>query len=456
MLNSIGVPPAARTPSLIVLGEPAQVEVAGHRLDPGVGDPDGRAAAARRHQSRCPSCRRAPRRGRDRRRPRSNAGAGQASCGWPPIRARAATRASRDRSRRTWPGSTWRPGTCMFATEISSRSPARSDIHLASTSSASGSRSPASGSLNDPGSPRSTRSGARRSRCRRRRSAGADRAGTRSRRSPLTAVDRDEPELRVHRVLVAETTERRSSRARARRGARGPGHRAAALARRRRWSAPAPALRPGAGPKPTTARRAEHEGRCRERRASTAGGRREEDDPLGVPRDLGEVADHGRLVPRPPSAVGTAAHIPRSSWRRNSSIRRSSSSATSGSPSASRTSPCPGFMRTSFTARLCQRPAELGRSAADPRRVPSRTRPPGPARRRARAGRCRPPRRRSRAPTRAASASSVPAGEEGRERRGMRAAGAVRGAVAGSAGRRSQRAGRRRRARRRRPRRGRR
>ena len=44
MLNSIGVPPAARTPSLIVLGEAAQVEVAGHRLDPGVGDADRRPA----------------------------------------------------------------------------------------------------------------------------------------------------------------------------------------------------------------------------------------------------------------------------------------------------------------------------------------------------------------------------------------------------------------------------
>jgi hypothetical protein len=41
-LNSIGVPPAARMPSLTLLGERAQVEVARHRLDPRVGDADDR------------------------------------------------------------------------------------------------------------------------------------------------------------------------------------------------------------------------------------------------------------------------------------------------------------------------------------------------------------------------------------------------------------------------------
>src|SRR6266545_8424769 len=50
---------------------------------------------------------------------------------------------------------------------------------------------------------------------------------------------------------------------------------------------------------------------------------------------------------------GIAAHMPRSSWRRNSRTRRSSSSATAGSPSASRTSPFPGVMRSSFIPRLC-------------------------------------------------------------------------------------------------------
>ena len=42
---------------------------------------------------------------------------------------------------------------------------------------------------------------------------------------------------------------------------------------------------------------------------------------------------------------GTAAHMPSSSWRRNSCTSSSSSSATSTSPSAMSTSPCPGFMR---------------------------------------------------------------------------------------------------------------
>src|SRR5262249_55888486 len=60
-----------------------------------------------------------------------------------------------------------------------------------------------------------------------------------------------------------------------------------------------------------------------------------------------------------PSVVGTAAHIPSSSWRRNSSISRSSSSRTSTSPSARTTSPCPGCIRRSFTdgasLRLCLR-----------------------------------------------------------------------------------------------------
>ena len=40
VLNSIGVPPAARTPSFTLIGELAQVVVARHRLDPGVGDAD--------------------------------------------------------------------------------------------------------------------------------------------------------------------------------------------------------------------------------------------------------------------------------------------------------------------------------------------------------------------------------------------------------------------------------
>ena len=42
MLNSIGVPPASRIPSLTLAAERAQVEVARHRLDPRVGDADER------------------------------------------------------------------------------------------------------------------------------------------------------------------------------------------------------------------------------------------------------------------------------------------------------------------------------------------------------------------------------------------------------------------------------
>ena len=38
VLSSIGVPPAARMPSLTFARERAQVEVARHRLDPRVGD----------------------------------------------------------------------------------------------------------------------------------------------------------------------------------------------------------------------------------------------------------------------------------------------------------------------------------------------------------------------------------------------------------------------------------
>ena len=42
VLNSIGVPPAARMPALTDAGELAQVEVARADLDPGVGDADER------------------------------------------------------------------------------------------------------------------------------------------------------------------------------------------------------------------------------------------------------------------------------------------------------------------------------------------------------------------------------------------------------------------------------
>ena len=127
---------------------------------------------------------------------------------------------------------------------------------------------------------------------------------------------------------------------------------------------------------------------------------------------------------RPRSAVGTAAHMPWSSWRRNSSIRRSSSSATSGSPSASRTSPCPDFIRTSFIA--------SDYAAASPparQRARARGRRPGPAPApmlaqavadRLRGDLARPAR---------GVGELLAAGEERRQRRGVGAAGAVRGAV---------------------------
>ena len=42
VLNSMGVPPAARMPSFTLADEAAQVEVAGHGFDPGIGDADER------------------------------------------------------------------------------------------------------------------------------------------------------------------------------------------------------------------------------------------------------------------------------------------------------------------------------------------------------------------------------------------------------------------------------
>ena len=42
VLNSMGVPPAARMPSFTLAAEPAQVKVAGHGFDPGVGHADER------------------------------------------------------------------------------------------------------------------------------------------------------------------------------------------------------------------------------------------------------------------------------------------------------------------------------------------------------------------------------------------------------------------------------
>ena len=85
--------------------------------------------------------------------------------------------------------------------------------------------------------------------------------------------------------------------------------------------------------------------------------------------------------------TGTAAHSPASSWRRNSSIRRCSSSARSTSPSAIRTSPWPGFILKKRTRGLCQnrvgsRPLLTGAKTAQTsglQAIPRTSTGPGPA-----------------------------------------------------------------------------
>ena len=113
-----------------------------------------------------------------------------------------------------------------------------------------------------------------------------------------------------------------------------------------------------AGPNPTRAKAAMTIASWRVRR-STARGRREEHHALGVPGDLREVADHGRLAPGALGGRHGGPHAEVELATKLGSIRRSSSSATSGSPSASRTSPWPGFIRTSFIDRIM--PAACGR-----------------------------------------------------------------------------------------------
>ena len=72
---------------------------------------------------------------------------------------------------------------------------------------------------------------------------------------------------------------------------------------------------------------------------SSAGGRREEDHALGVPAAPRRSRGPSSPRARPASRVGTAAHMPSSSWRRKASISSASSSSTSGSPSAMSRSP---------------------------------------------------------------------------------------------------------------------
>ena len=96
---------------------------------------------------------------------------------------------------------------------------------------------------------------------------------------------------------------------------------------------------------------------------------------------------------RPASSVGTAAHMPRSSCRRNASISSCSSSATSGSPSARSWSPMSRlhpsraslrrlWQRTSFGLELLPR----GRSSGTGDALDAESRRPARRPRRARAG----------------------------------------------------------------------
>ena len=346
------------------LGEPAQVEVARHRLDPGVGDADRRLRERPRRRSRSPSCTRARRRGRGRRRPRSSAGAARVepltrrSASVPAVRAsamplagaRAPPTPQRRRSRRTWAGRPGgRGGACWRRAISPCSSPCRA-IHLASTSSASGSRAPAAGSLAIGETRRSTRSAARRPGVEGDdRAVRIDQVAVRRSASRLGGRStRMKPSSRTSRSHPGPTTERISSRARRSARRSRPGSTAAP-----RGAACRP--RDGASEQPRDRRAPMTTASSRQQRPSVltrrdryapgspgrsaARGRREEDHALGVARNLGEVADHRGLAA--PARAGGRHRRPHpwSSWRRNSSIRRSSSSASSGSPSASRTSP---------------------------------------------------------------------------------------------------------------------
>ena len=213
-LNSIGVPPASRTPSLTASARSRRWKLHGIASIQVLAMPTvGRRSAVVVEADALHVGARV-RRGRGRRRrPPSGAGkvAHAAAC-HPPWRA---TRRSRIRSRLAWPGSTWRPGTCMFATEISSplagaqRHPLREDVVR-------------------------VREPLRRLRLGAVREAHAvlvqELAGARVEREDrpvrvqqvsitavaLDPVDRDEAELRsTSAYSSSETTERRSSRARA-------------------------------------------------------------------------------------------------------------------------------------------------------------------------------------------------------------------------------------------------
>ena len=324
-------------------------------------------------------------------------------------RAGAPTRRSAPRSRRTCAGSSWRPGEVhVGVADQRGRSSARQ-------------RHPLGEHVVGVGQPRLPQPP--------RRGRGSATQYSLS-SSPLRGVVGDDRPVRVDQVAVARRRSRASptrmkprsryiaqrlvarrpsaaARGRAaRRGARGRGRRAtavrcaargAALAARRATAERAAAI---GGPKHDR-RPGRVRGRAqqhRPRRGQPPGGAREEDHALGAARDLGEVADHRaprggragarRSAPRPTCPRRAGGGTPRPGAPRP---RRRS-----GSPSASSTSPWPGFMRRNFMRPIMP----SGHAAARAHRRPraprcaehvDRARRP----RRARAGRRAPPRRRS-------------------------------------------------------------
>src|SRR5215210_1980600 len=170
----------------------------------------------------------------------------------------------------------------------------------------------------------------------------------------LAAPDAQEPEVAVHRPLLVVHA------------------RLEQLARTLLGAALAPGVVRGAGIAGTAALAAGAAGLqaavdpghrdLPQQREDDDRGRRERDDHYAAP-----PAARGKKMTRPVSrgissnrrtisasrrpsqrVVGTAAHIPWSSWRRNSSISACSSWATSTSPSAISCSPNPGRMRRNF------------------------------------------------------------------------------------------------------------
>ena len=88
------------------------------------------------------------------------------------------------------------------------------------------------------------------------------------------------------------------------------------------------------------------------RRLPAARCAREEDHAIGVLRDVVEARHHLRLAaPGGRRASARPPTCPASSCARNAATSSSCSSGTSTSPSAMRTSPCPGFIRRNLTAR---------------------------------------------------------------------------------------------------------